>query len=122
MPQYLYRHPDTGEEKEVFQTMEEEHVYSEDGVEFDRVFTVPQASIDTKVDPFSAKKFVEKTGNQKGTVGDLWDRARDLSEAREDKLGHKDTVEEKYQKAYAKKRHGKKPRNHRISKDSVIEV
>ena len=34
MPIYVYRHPEKEEYREVFQGMNDEHVYSKDGVEF----------------------------------------------------------------------------------------
>lgn len=107
MPIYLYKHPVTGEVAEVLQGMNEDHVYFEDGVEFDRVFTIPQASVDTQIDPMSSRDFVEKTGRKKGSVGDLWDASKELSSKRADKIG-KDPVQEKAFDDYSKKRRGRK--------------
>jgi hypothetical protein len=81
MPEYLFQNKTTGEVKSIFQKMREPHTYEEGGVEWKRLFTVPQASMDTKVDPFSKTKFLEKTNNAQ-TVGDLWDRSADLSRQR----------------------------------------
>ena len=53
MPEYLYEDPETGEKVSVSQGINENHKYNVDGKEFDRVFTVPNASIDTKIDPMS---------------------------------------------------------------------
>lgn len=86
--------------------MNEPHVYSEGGVEWQRVFTVPTASVDGKVDAFSSTSFVEKTKNKKGTMGDLFDQAREASEKRAQVLG-KDPVKEKSLKEWGKKRNNR---------------
>lgn len=84
----------------------EEISYTDDkGVKWERVFYAPQASIDANINPNDSKKFAEKTGG-KGTMGDLWDRSRELSEKRE-KIYGKDPVQEKYLREYSKKRKGK---------------
>ena len=61
MPEYLYEDPETGEKVSVYQGINEKHKYSADGKVFERGFTVPNASIDTQIDPMSEKDFVEKT-------------------------------------------------------------
>ena len=45
MPIYVYKHPDEEEYREVFQGMNDKHVYEEGGVEWKRVFLSPNASI-----------------------------------------------------------------------------
>ena len=67
MAVYLYKNPKTGEVKEVIQRMTEKHSYTQDGVEWERVFISPQTSVDTKIDLMNSQDFVEKTGrkNQK---------------------------------------------------------
>lgn len=107
MPLYLYKNPLTDEVKEVFQGMNDEHVYSEDGVGWQRVWTSPQATIDSRFDPFSEKDFVKKTASA-GTLGDLWDRSKEWSEKRADKIGAEDPVRKKYFKEFSKTRKGKK--------------
>lgn len=83
MPIYLYQHPDTGEVVEVFQGMNEDHVFfDEKGLEYKRLFISPNYAIDSKIDPFSAKDFAEKTRNKKGTIGDLLNQSKELSEKR----------------------------------------
>jgi hypothetical protein len=83
MPIYLFQNPKTKEIVEVFQTMKENHVFfNKEGLEYSRVFTVPNASIDTSINPFSSKDFVEKTANKSGTIGDLLDKSKELSEKR----------------------------------------
>ena len=73
MPEYLFENPDTGEVISITQGIDEEHVFSQDGKKFNRVFTVPNATIDSEIDPFSSNQFNEKTKNMNGTMGDLWD-------------------------------------------------
>ena len=107
MPIYLYSHPETGEIKEVFQGMNDVHQYEEENVKFKRVFTVPQASIDTQVDPFSSKDFKEKICGKKGTIGELWDASAEMSAKRADKEG-RDVIKEKALADYSKERGGKR--------------
>lgn len=105
---YLYKNKETGEIREVFQNMDDKHVYSGgEGKQeqWDRVWTTPNMSIDSQIDPFSSRQFVEKTGKECGTVGDLWDRSKELSEKRKEILG-KDPIKEKYYEDYSKKRKG----------------
>jgi hypothetical protein len=106
-PEYLYEDPDTGEVKSVLQKTNEKHEYSEKGKKFDRVFTVPNASIDTKIDATSEKDFVEKTRNKKGSMGDLWNASREASAKRKEIFG-KDKVKERYLKKYSDERKGLK--------------
>jgi hypothetical protein len=83
MPIYLFQHPITKEITEVFQTMNQEHVFfDEKGIEHKRLYTSPNYSIDSKIDPFSASDFAEKTRNKKGTIGDLLNKSKELSERR----------------------------------------
>ena len=105
MPEYIYENPDNGQLITVWQSIHEEHVYEVEGVAYNRVYTIPQASIDTKIDPYSAKDFREKAKVQ--NVGDMWDRSKELSEMRKEKEG-RDPVQEKYFKDYSTKRKGKK--------------
>jgi len=106
-PEYLYEDPDTGEVKSVFQNANDEHKYEEKGKKFNRVFTVPTASIDTRIDATSEKDFIEKTKNKKGTMGDLWNASREASAKRKETFG-KDKVKEKYLKKYSDERKGLK--------------
>lgn len=106
MPIYLFQHPETNQVKEVVLGMNEPKVYQHDGVNWVRIFTIPNAAIDTQVDPHSAKDFVKAT-NKKGTLGDLFDRSAELSEKRKEKIGH-DPLKEKYYENYSKTRKGKK--------------
>ena len=87
MPIYLFQNPKTGKVKEIFQSMNDSHVYSEDGIEWQRIFTIPQASIDTEIDAFSEDSFKKKTAGKRETLGDLMDRSKELSEKRQSIAG-----------------------------------
>lgn len=110
MPIYIYQHPKTKKVKEIIQKMTEPHVYSENGVVWQRVLQAPQASTGATIgtlDPFNKRQFIEKTGQLRNiTQGDLWDLSAELSEKRKAKAG-KDPVKENTVKAYAKKTGGK---------------
>jgi hypothetical protein len=106
MPIYVYKHPDEEKYREVFQGMNDEHVYSEEGVEWKRVFLSPNASIDNSIDPFSNQQFIDATYNKKGTVGDMMDLSAELSAKRAEKRGGTDPVKEKFYNKYAKERGG----------------
>lgn len=106
MPIYLYRNPATGKIAHIVQGMNEPHVYSEDGVNFERLFTIPNAAIDTNVD--TAEKFVQRTGNMKGTLGEIWDYSQELSEKRASQNGGEDPMRKKAEERYSKKRKGMK--------------
>lgn len=107
MPLYLFKNPRTGSVVQIFQFMEEEHKYSENGIEYERVFTVPNASVDSQINPDSATQFIEKTGKMKGTMGEIWDYSKELSDKRA-KIHGEDPVKRKAEKAYSKKRKGMK--------------
>ena len=111
MPIYLYHNTETDEYREIIQSMKEDHVYFGDhGDEscWTRVFTVPNASIDSHVDPFSSKQFVDKTQNKKGTYGDLIDRSAEMSAKRSEIAGGQDPVKQQYFDNYSKTRKGAK--------------
>tara|TARA_R110000751_G_scaffold260477_2_gene359831 strand:- start:3837 stop:4178 length:342 start_codon:yes stop_codon:yes gene_type:complete len=108
MPEYLFENPETGEVISVTQGIDEKHTYSEEKKEFNRVFTVPNASIDSDVDPFSAQRFTEKTKNMKGTMGDIWDYSAEMSDKRKKANNGVDPVRKKAEKSYSNKRRGVK--------------
>jgi thymidylate synthase len=111
MPIYLFKNPKTGKIVSVFQQMNEEHVHSEDGIKYERVFTVPNAQIDADIDVDSSEKFIEKTGKMKGTLGEIWDYSQELSNKRAEKNGGIDPVRQKAEEKYSKKRRGMKYKN-----------
>ncbi len=100
MPLYCFTNSDESEYVDVFFHMNDNKVYvGPDGKEWRRVYTSPNASIDSKIDPFSSRDFVEKTGRKKGNLGNLMDAAKDASLARAQKVG-KDPVREKWLSDY----------------------
>ena len=108
MPQYCYSNPKTGEVIEVIQTMKEAHEYTDkEGVKWNRIFSVPQAKVNGKFDAWSAKSFVDGTGSRRGTVGDIFDKAKELSAERASKNGGVDPIVEKAKRDYSKARGGK---------------
>jgi hypothetical protein len=107
MPIYLFKNPNTGEIVQKVQAMNDSHDYSEDGVKFERIFTIPNATIDESIDPNSSQAFVEKTGKMKGTLGEIWDYSQELSEKRK-KIYGSDPVRDKAESKYSQKRKGMK--------------
>ena len=71
----------------------------------DRVFTKPNMGVGTKIDPHNLKALTKKTGDMRGTVGDLWDFSREMSEKRGG--DDSDPIKKKFLKQYAKERGGK---------------
>lgn len=106
MPQYSYENQETGEIKDIIQSIHDIHEYSENGVKWSRVWVSPQMGVDTKCDPYSSKDFVEKTGKKRGTFGQLLDYSKEMSERRSQKDGI-DFKKEKYYNNYSKTRRGK---------------
>lgn len=104
MPIYVYQHPYTGEVKEIYQGMNDEHTYSSKGVRWKRVFLSPQLASEglSNSDPFSEKQFLDKT-NKQSTIGDMLDRAKELSERRAEKNGGVDPLQQKAIKEHREK-------------------
>lgn len=91
--------------------MNDEHVYhGEDGTQNDwkRVYTVPQMSIDSQIDPNDPNAFLTATEGKKGTYGDMQDFSQELSEKRAEKTGGVDPVKQKYFEKYSAERKGAK--------------
>ena len=104
---YCFQHPKTMKVIEVHQGINEKHEYVDNlGIKWNRLFTSPQMSTSTQLDPFSTEQFVEKTGSQRGSVGDMMDRSAELSAKRAEKAGGTDPLRLKYFDGYAKKRRG----------------
>ena len=111
MPLYTYLHPETEELIDVMQGMKDVHVYIDsEGIEWKRVYTPANFSVDGNLNPRSSKEFVEKTKNKNYTQGDLQDISREASERRESTMGH-DPVKKKWFKDYSDIRKGKKHPN-----------
>lgn len=107
MPIYLFSNPSNENEIiEVIMSVNDKHEYFKDGVKWDRVFTKPNASVDTKWDANNPRDFVNKTANKKGTIGDIMDKSAELSEKREKQQGI-DPIKEKAYSDYSKERGGK---------------
>ena len=102
MPIYVYKHPTEERYEEVVQGMNDDHAFSEEGVEWQRVFLSPNAAISNSPDPFDGNSFVEKTANMKGTVGDMMDYSAELSEKRAERTGGEDPLKRKHFKDYEK--------------------
>ena len=102
MPYYLFSHPKTKKVCEIFFHMNDEKVYIDDqGIKWNREFVVPQASIDTNIDPYSKRAFMDKT-NKAGTFGEMMDLSKELSEKRGG--AKNDPVKKGYTKDWKKKR------------------
>ena len=97
MPIYIFKNPNANEYVEVIQKMSDEHVFIDDvGTKWERVWTVPNASIDSIIKVDSSKQFAAKT---KGwSLGEMWDYSSDLSQERKSKRGH-DHIGEAHAKA-----------------------
>lgn len=102
--------------------MNDEHSYSEGGVQWERVWTVPQAAVDANIDPFSQTAFVDKLGSTKGSLGDTWSRSAEMSEKRAAKRGGEDPVKKKYYDDYASRRGGKRNMTEIKEKISKINI
>ena len=115
MPIYVYKHPTEERYEEVVQGMDDDHSFSEEGVEWKRVFLSPNAAISNNADPFNNISFIEKTANMKGTVGDMMDYSAELSAKRAEKTGGEDPVKrkhfEEYEKSVGKKHVEDKPKS-----------
>lgn len=108
MPIYIYQNPKNKKIIEIIQSINDKHEYvDQDGIKWNRVFTVPQVQTDQLKSTASPHEFVEYTKNKKGTIGDLWDKSKELSNKRE-KIYGTDPVKEDYIKAWSKKRRNKK--------------
>ena len=115
MPTYIYQHPQSKEIIEVSQKISDTHEYTDEkGVKWNRVFTVPNASIPnlTRIDAGSEEDFMKKTQGSGGTVGDLFDMSAELSQKRQQDQGTgTDPVKQKFFKDYSSKRNGLKHRD-----------
>ena len=108
MPFYIFQHPESKEVIEVQQRMRDKHVYVDDsGTEWKRVFTNPNAAIDTRPDVYSTAQMARSVDNKKETYGELQDRSKEASEKRISQNGY-DPLKQQWFDDYAKKRKGKK--------------
>lgn len=107
MPEYIYKHPEKEEYVSIIQGMNEKHIYiDKESVEWQRVLFAPNMNIDENIDPFNKNQYIEKTKNMKGSVGDLMDHSRELSEKRAATYGGEDPIKRKYLDDWSQKRGG----------------
>jgi len=76
-----------------------------EGKVYTRLPSDTQMAIDTKIDCFDKKKFLEKTRKQ-GKMGEIFDLSKELGNKRKEKAG-KDEFKEKFIESSKKKRNGK---------------
>lgn len=98
--------------------MNDVHEYSEDGVKWERIFTLPEAAIDTKFDPNDNVGFIEKSKKKNMSIGAMWDESARLSEKRA-KHGGIDPIKEKAITDYEKKTKKKHPSK---TKGGIVEI
>lgn len=112
MPHYVFQKVGGEEVTEFYYHMNDAPkigaVIEVEGVQWKRLTTKPQAAFAglKAIDPYSAKEFINKTGNMKGTIGDLWDASKELSARRAEKEGGVDPVKAKYYADYKKRKRG----------------
>lgn len=123
MPMYLFQNPKTQEVVEIMQSMKANHVYiDEDGLSWNRIFTVPNASMDSGgIDPYSKDDFLKATDKKGITCGEMFDLSAEMSQKREHKDG-KDKIKEKTQKDYRKKTGKAHPEVLKKRKNRTIEI
>lgn len=102
MPFYSFSHPDTEEVIDIWFKMSDDKIYiDKNGVEWSRIITVPNMMMDSRIDPHSKKAFLDKT-KKSGTLGDLFDLSKELSEKRGGTKN--DPVKKDYAKDWNKRR------------------
>jgi hypothetical protein len=106
MPEYLFQNPITQEIRSIFFKMNDNKKFSTEDGEWIRLYTVPNASIDVKLDPRSRNDFIRRT-EKYSTLGDLMDCSKELSEKREQKDGV-DSIKKEFFDQYSKTRNGAK--------------
>jgi len=100
---YTFFNPQTNEYKDIIMSMNDKHEYIDNnGFKWERIFHIPNTSIDTICDPHSAKDFLKVTKKMR-TYGDVLDKSAELSEKRG---GKDDPIKSKYYDDYSKKRNG----------------
>jgi len=128
MPQYLYKKPNEELYVEITQSMSEVHRFiDKDGLEWKRVWQVPHAIVKSvsNMNPFNIREHVEKTGNMKGSVGNLWDISREMSEKRSEKIGGEDPIKREYFNNYEKEnktKHFADKKTKFETKDAIVDI
>ena len=90
----------------------------ESGVEWKRIYSLPQLSTESSFDPWNNNDFVNKSANMKGSVGDLLDKSAELSAKRAESNGGIDPLKQNYFKKYSEERKGAK---HHLDKKKAYE-
>lgn len=110
MPILEFQHVKTGKVESVYFKPDQPREYNgpngKQKGKWKRVWSAPNAAVDTRVDPHSQADFVRATAKGKGQMGDLWDRAAELSHERASRNGGVDPVKEKFYERYSKKHKG----------------
>jgi hypothetical protein len=78
MPIYQFINPSTLESVEVVQSMRDDHVYIDaSGLEWERVWSIPNAQIDSQINPEDKNAYLRKTENKHLTMGDMMDQGKE---------------------------------------------
>ena len=110
---YIFENNITHEVKDFFFHMNDEKKV--DG--WTRLYTIPTASIDTKINPNSANSFIDQTRKKNYSIGDLWSKSAELSEKRGGDAN--DPVKKKALDSYKKKTGKSHPS---LNKTGTIEI
>ena len=109
MPVYRFINPETSETVDIIQGMKEPHTHVDgNGLEWEREWSVPNAAVDSEINPENKSDYLRKTENKHMTVGDMMDQNKAMGEKRARLHGGEDPVRKKYFKEWSKKRKGKK--------------
>jgi hypothetical protein len=122
VPIYIFKHPKKGKYIEVVQKMNDEHKYTDEkGVEWERVYTVPQAAVKEGLDHRNPNTFVNATKNMKGNLGDITDLSQELSDKRANESDSgRDPLKDKFFDKWSEKRKGKvHPEDNRKKKNGT---
>ena len=96
MPIYCFEHPKTGEQKEILLGINDKHEFVDDkDVRWNRVYSFNLCVKGGQLDPWNNKDYLRKTGEMKGTIGDMWDLSKEMSERRAKDNGGIDPIKEK---------------------------
>lgn len=107
MPLYTFFNPLNGDTIDVFFHMNDDKKYiDKNGLEWKRKYHSPELNATGSTDAWNSKQFVEKTGRNKGKLGDMLDMSADLSKERASQNNGVDPLKEKYYKRYSKERNG----------------
>lgn len=119
MPLYFFQNPSNEDEiVELFFKMNDEKKFEKDGIQWNRLYTIPTSSVDTQFNAYSKSDYYKLTESKKQTVGDLIARSEEFSQKRAEKNNGKDPIKEKYFLDYEKqtgKVHTEKKRQDAIS-------